>query len=68
MTGQSHLSADPDEPLRGVILIPLDGVSVVHGELVMEIVVTFANSDKGSDKVVLGRVLVIEGGLTEPMS
>lgn len=64
---EAELRHGPDEPLGGVVLVPLDGVAEVHGELVVEVVVTFADGDKGSDEVVLGGVLVVEGRLTEPV-
>lgn len=68
MACKSDLLANPDEPLRRVILIPFDSISVVHGELVVEIVVAFTNGDEGGDNVVARGVLVIEGSLSEPMS
>ena len=40
---KSKLLADPNEPLSGVILVPLDRVPVVHGELVVEVMVAFPN-------------------------
>lgn len=59
--------AYPDEPFGGIVLIPSDGITVVHGELMVEIVVTFANGDERSDKMVLGCVLIIERRVPEPM-
>ena len=59
--------AGGDKPLGRVVLVPLDGVAVVHGELVVEVVVTLADGDEGGDHVVAGSVLVIEGSLAEPM-
>ena len=64
---EAELLHNPDEPLGRVILVPLDGVTVVHGELVVEVVVSLANSDQSSDEVVLWRVLVVERTLTEPV-
>lgn len=42
---KSKLLADPDEPLSGVILVPPDRVSVVHGELMVEVVITLPDGD-----------------------
>ena len=67
MAGETELGADPDEPLRRVVLVPLDRVTVVHRELVVEVVVTLANGDECRDHMVARCVLVIEGGLTEPV-
>ena len=68
MARESKLLHHPDKPFRGVILIPLDGIAVVHRELVVEIVVALANGDKCSDQVIARCVLVIKGSLTEPVS
>jgi hypothetical protein len=57
-----------DEPLGGVVLEPLDGVSEIHRELVVEIVVTLANGAESSEEVVTRSVLVIEWLVSEPMS
>lgn len=57
-----------NEPLGRVVLEPLDGVSEIHRELVVEVVVTFTDGAEGSEKVVAGSVLVIEGLVSEPMS
>jgi len=57
-----------DEPLGGVILVPLDGIAVVHWELVMEIMVTLSEGDKRGEHVIARSVLIVEGSLTKPMS
>ena len=57
-----------NEPLGRVVLEPLDGVSEIHGELVVEVVVTFTNGAESSEEVVAGSVLVIERLVSEPMS
>ena len=67
VTGETQLGADPDEPLGGVVLVPPDSVTVVHRELVVEVVVTLADSDQGCDHMVLRGVLVIEGRFSEPV-
>lgn len=68
MRGESEFLAGGDEPFRRVVLVPLDGVAVVHGELMVEVVVPFTDSDEGGEDVVAGSVLVIEGGIAEPVS
>ena len=68
MASKAELRADPDEPLCRVVLVPLDRVAVVHGELVVEVVVTFTNGDESSDKMVTGSVLVIKSAFAEPVS
>ena len=67
VVGEADLLAEPDGPLGGVILVPLDGVAVVGRKLVMEVVVAFAESDEGSDDVVAGAVAVVEGLVAQPM-
>jgi len=67
VTGESNFLASPDEPLGGVVLVPLNGVAVVHGELVVEVVVTFTNGDESGGKVVAGCMLIIERSLAEPV-
>ena len=42
---KSKLLANPNEPLGRVVLVPLDRVPVVHGELVVEVVVALPNGD-----------------------
>ena len=60
--------ANPDNPFSRVILIPFDGITVIHGELMVEVVITFANSCKSSDDMVAWGVFIIERCLSEPMS
>jgi hypothetical protein len=60
---EAKLGHDPDEPLCGVVLVPLDGVTVVHRELVVEVVVTFTDGGECGDHVVAGSVLVVKGSL-----
>lgn len=67
MRRESDLLATSDEPLGRIVLIPLDGVTIIHRELMVEVVVTFANSGKSSDNVVAGSVLVIERTVPEPV-
>jgi len=56
-----------DEPFGRVVLEPPDGVPKVHGELVVEVVVTFSDGDERGDKVITRGVLVVERSVTEPM-
>ena len=65
--GETELAPDPDGPLGGIILVPLDGVAVVGRELVVKVVVTLAKSDKCSDDVVPGAVAVVEWLVAEPV-
>jgi hypothetical protein len=67
MRRKANLLAHPDEPFGGIVLIPSDGITIVHGELVVEVVITFANGHEGSDKMVLGRMFIIERRLPKPM-
>ncbi len=48
--------------------MPLDGVAVIGGELMMEVVVAFSERDEGGNDVVTGRVAVIERLVAEPVS
>lgn len=63
MAGEPNRLHDEDEPLSGVILVPLDSVTVIHGELVVEVVVTLAYGKERSDDVVARGVLIVEGSL-----
>jgi hypothetical protein len=65
---EAELLPEPDAPLGGIILVPLDGVAVIRGELMMEVVVTLAEGEESSEDVVTRRVAVIEGLVTEPVS
>jgi hypothetical protein len=68
MASQANLLAHPDEPLGRIILVPLDGISIVHGELVVEIVVSLADGNECCDKVITRSIFVIERCLAEPVS
>jgi hypothetical protein len=65
--GEAELAPQPDGPLGRVVLVPLDGVAVVGGKLVVEVVVALTKGNKGGDDVVPGRVAVIERLVTEPV-
>lgn len=47
--------------------MPFNGIAIITGELVVEIVVSFAESDKSSDDVISRRVAVIKWLVAEPM-
>lgn len=66
--GKAKLLPHPDCPLGGVILMPFDGITIVRGKFVMEVVVTFTESDKSSDDVVTRRVAVVKWLVTKPVS
>jgi len=68
MAGETEPGHGGDEPLGRVVLIPFDGVTVVHRELMVEVVVSLADGNKRSDEMVTGSVLVIERSLSEPVS
>ena len=67
VVGEAELLPGPDAPLGRVVLPPLDGVAVVRGELVVEVVVALAEGGDGGDDVVAGRVAVVEGLVAEPV-
>lgn len=67
LVGKTKLLPQPDGPLGGVVLPPLDSVAVVGRELMVEVVITLAESDKGGDDVVTRRVSVVERLLTDPV-
>jgi hypothetical protein len=68
MARETEDAADADEPLGWVVLVPLDGITVVGGELVVEVVVSLADRNECGDDVVSGSVLVIERSLSKPVS
>jgi len=68
VVGKAELLPGPDAPLGRVVLEPLDGIAVVAGELVVEVVVALSEGDERRDDVVAGRVAVVEGLVTEPVS
>ena len=47
---------------------PFDRISVVHGELVVEVVVALSDGAERGNEVVSRCVLVVERSITEPMS
>jgi hypothetical protein len=65
---KADFRSQPDHPFRGIVLIPLDRVSEVHGELMVEIVIAFAESGEGGDHVVTRGMLVVKRSIAEPVS
>lgn len=68
VVGEAHLLPGPDGPLGRVVLPPFDSVTVVRGELVVEVVVALAEGHESGDDVITGRVAVVERLVTEPVS
>ena len=68
MRGETKDGHGRDEPLGRVVLEPLDGVSEIHGELMVEVVVALTDGAESSEEVVAGSVLVVERFISEPMS
>ena len=52
VVSETELLPHPDAPLGGVILPPLNSVTEIAGELVVEVVVTLTKGDKGGDDVI----------------
>ena len=50
--GKADELAGHNEPFCGGVLVPLDGVAIVHGEWVVEVMVALADGDQRGDKVV----------------
>ena len=65
---KSELLANPNEPLGGVVLVPLDCIPVVHRELMVEVVVAFPNGDECGNQVIARSVLVVERRFAQPVS
>lgn len=65
--GQADLLPQPDHPLRRVVLVPLDGISVVRGEFVVEVVIALAEGHERRDPVIARGVAVVKGLVAEPV-
>ena len=63
----ADLAQGEDEPLCRIVLVPDDGVAVVAGELVVEVVVAFAEGDEGGKDVVARRAAVVKRLLADPV-
>lgn len=68
LVGQTDLLHSPDKPFGRIVLVPLDGIPVVHRELVVEIVIALSDCDKRGDHMVAGGVFVVKRSFAEPMS
>jgi hypothetical protein len=68
VAGEAQQLTNRNEPFRGVILIPFNRIAIVHRELVVEIVVTFANRHKRRHQVVSRSMLIIKRRFTKPVS
>ena len=67
MTSTTQLLASPNKPFRGIVLVPLDSIPVVHRKLVVKVVISFANGDECRDEVIAWSMLVIERCLSKPV-
>lgn len=68
MTSYAELLASEDKPFGGVILVPFDSISIVHWELVVEVVITFTNGNESGDEVITRCMLVVKWRLAEIVS
>lgn len=68
MCRKTCVRAKCNKPFCWIELVPLDGVTIIHGKLVMEVVITFAQSKKRSHDVIAWSMFVIVGRFPEPMS
>ena len=67
MASQSDFCTTSNKPLGRVSLVPFHRITVVHGELVVEIMVSLAQRDYGRQEVVSGSQFVVKGRRTKPM-
>ncbi len=67
MRSEAKAGHDPDEPLRRVILEPLDRIAEVHRELVVEVMVALADGAERGDEMVARSMLVVERLVPEPV-
>jgi hypothetical protein len=67
VVGLANKTHEVDENLGRVVLPPLDGVAVIAGEFVVEVVVSLSERDEGGDKVVARAVAVVEWLVAEPV-
>lgn len=67
VVGKTELLPAPDRPLGGVILPPVQGVAVVGGELVVEVVVALTKRHQRGEDMVTRRVAVIKWLVAQPM-
>ena len=62
MVCETSHTAEGDEPFGRIVLVPQEGVAVVHWELMVEVVVSLTHRDDCRDKVVAGCMYIVEGG------
>ena len=60
-------SAQNNEPLRRVVLVPQERVAVIRRELMVEIVIAFSHSQDRRQKMVAGGKQIVVRGPSEPM-
>ena len=65
VVGEAEVVEEHDGPLGGVVVEPLDAVSVVLGELVVVVVIALAEGEEGGDDRVKGGVEVAVGLVAE---
>jgi hypothetical protein len=68
VTSETNKLAERDEPLGRIILIPLNGITIIHRELVVEVVISFTDGHQSSNNMVTRGMLIIKGRLAEPVS
>ncbi len=64
---KADLLAKPNDPLGWVILVPPDSIAIVHGKLVVEVVVSLADSDECSKYMVPRRMLIVKRCFAKPV-
>ena len=67
VVGKAKLLGCPDEPLGWVVLPPLNGISEIRWEFVVEVVVALAKRDQCGEEVVTWGVLVVVWRRPEPV-
>src|SRR6267154_510324 len=67
MRCETKPTTDGNEPFCGVVLVPPKGISKVRRELMVEIMVTFAECNYGSHGMITRCMLVVKRGLSKPV-
>jgi len=67
VVGKTEESECADEPFGWVVVVELDSVSVVIGELVMEVVISLSESEESSDDGVTRSVLVTKANVNNSL-
>jgi hypothetical protein len=55
-------------PFGGIVLVKFDGISIIFGEFVMEIVVSFSQSQNGCDEGILGGMSISKSIISQSVS